>query len=74
VLVDVTDIAGDYPNTSYVTSRSFLKKPAGGVKKFLHGDGDGGTRIQANPSIAIPLTQKFLEVKDPATPRRLRGL
>ena len=26
VLVDVTDIAGDYPNTSFVTSRGFLKK------------------------------------------------
>src|SRR5262249_43775219 len=26
VLVDVTDVAGDYPNTSYVTTRAFLKK------------------------------------------------
>jgi len=26
VLVDVTNLAGDYPNTSYATSRTFLKK------------------------------------------------
>ena len=25
VLVDVTDIAGDYPNTSFVTTRAFLR-------------------------------------------------
>ena len=35
VLVDVTDIAGDYPNTSYVTSRTFLKSRPEVVKKFL---------------------------------------
>ena len=35
VLVDVTDIAGDYPNTSYVTSRSYLKSWPELVKKFF---------------------------------------
>ena len=46
VLVDVTDIAGDYPNTSYVTSRSFLKSQRGGGEEVSHGDGHGGARIQ----------------------------
>ena len=46
VLVDVTDIAGDYPNTSYVTSRAFLKKQAGGGEEILDGDGDRRARVQ----------------------------
>ena len=35
VLVDVTDIAGDYPNTSYATSRTFLKNNPDAVKRFF---------------------------------------
>ena len=46
VMVDVTDIAGDYPNTSYVTSRSFPQEPARGGEEIPDGDGDGGARIQ----------------------------
>jgi len=66
VLVDVTDIAGDYPNTSYVTSRGFLKGQPEVVKKFLMAMATAVHEYKSNPSIAIPLTQKFLEVKDPA--------
>ncbi|MGZ3308616.1 MAG: ABC transporter substrate-binding protein [Xanthobacteraceae bacterium] len=66
VLVDVTDIAGDYPNTSYVTSRSFLKSQPEVVKNFLMAMATAVHEYKSNPSIAIPLTQKFLEVKDPA--------
>jgi NitT/TauT family transport system substrate-binding protein len=66
VMVDVTDIAGDYPNTSYVTSRSFLKSQPEVVKKFLMAMATAVHEYKSNPSIAIPLTQKFLEVKDPA--------
>ena len=66
VLVDVTDIAGDYPNTSYVTSRSFLKKPPEVVKKFLMAMATAVHEYKRNPGVAIPLTQKFLDVKDAA--------
>ncbi|MGZ3291747.1 MAG: ABC transporter substrate-binding protein [Xanthobacteraceae bacterium] len=66
VLVDVTDIAGDYPNTSYVTSRSFLKSQPEVVRNFLMAMATAVHEYKSNPSIAIPLTQKFLEVKDPA--------
>jgi NitT/TauT family transport system substrate-binding protein len=64
VMVDVTDIAGDYPNTSYVTSRSFLKSRPDVVKKFLMAMATAVHEYKTNPSIAIPLSQKFLEVKD----------
>jgi NitT/TauT family transport system substrate-binding protein len=42
VLVDVTDIATDYPNTSYVTSRTFLK----GNRETVNGDGERRARLQ----------------------------
>jgi NitT/TauT family transport system substrate-binding protein len=65
VLVDVTEIAGDYPNTSYVTSRSFLKSRPEAVKTFLMAMATAVHEYKTNPSIAIPLSQKFLDVKDP---------
>ena len=66
VLVDVTDIAGDYPNTSYVTSRAFLKSRPEVAKKFLMAMATAVHEYKSNPSVAIPLTQKFLDVKDAA--------
>ena len=66
MLVDVTDIAGDYPNTSYVTNRSFLKSRPEVVKKFLMAMATAVHEYKRNPAVAIPLTQKFLDVKDPA--------
>jgi NitT/TauT family transport system substrate-binding protein len=64
VMVDVTDIAGDYPNTSYVTSRSFLKSRPEVVKKFLMAMATAVHEYKANPAVAVPLSQKFLDVKD----------
>jgi NitT/TauT family transport system substrate-binding protein len=66
VLVDVTDIAGDYPNTSYVTSRSFLKSRPEAVKAFLTAMATAVHEYKSNPAVAIPLSQKFLDVKDAA--------
>jgi NitT/TauT family transport system substrate-binding protein len=65
VLVDVTDIAGDYPNTSYATSRAFLKNRPELVKKFFMAMATAVREYKTNPAVAIPLSQKFLEVKDP---------
>jgi NitT/TauT family transport system substrate-binding protein len=66
VLVDVTDIAGDYPNTSYVTNRSFLKSRPEAVKAFLTAMATAVHEYKNNPAVAIPLSQKFLDVKDAA--------
>jgi NitT/TauT family transport system substrate-binding protein len=69
VLVDVTDIAGDYPNTSYVTSRSFLKNRPEAVKAFFMAMATAVHEYKSNPAVAIPLSQKFLDVKDAANAR-----
>lgn len=66
VLVDVTHIAGDYPNTSYVTNRTYLKNNADVVKRFMMAMATAVHQYKANPDIAIPLTQAFLKVKEPA--------
>src|SRR5262245_8501288 len=66
VLVDVTDIAGDYPNTSYVTTRAYLKKNPDVVKRFFMAMATAVHEYKRNPELAIRLTQKFLDVKDEA--------
>src|SRR5262249_45628862 len=64
VLVDVTDLAGDYPNTSYATSRTFLKKNPELVKRFFMAMATAVHEFKRNPELAIKLSQKFLDVKD----------
>jgi NitT/TauT family transport system substrate-binding protein len=64
ILVDVTDVGGEYPNTAYVTSRSYLKKHPDNVKKFMMAMATAVREYKTHPQIAIPLTQKFLDVKD----------
>jgi NitT/TauT family transport system substrate-binding protein len=69
VLVDLTNIVTDYPNTSFVTSRAFLKKNPEVVKKFLMAMTTAIDEFKKNPELAIALTQKFLGVKDEANMR-----
>src|SRR5690242_12204810 len=64
VLVDVTDLAGDYPNTSYATSRTFLKKNPDAVKRFFMAMATAVHEFKRNPELAIRLTQEFLKVKE----------
>jgi NitT/TauT family transport system substrate-binding protein len=64
VLVDVTDIAGDYPNTSYVTSRAFLRKNPEILRKFLMAMATAVHEFKQNPDAAVAVTQAFLGVKD----------
>jgi len=66
VLVDVTDIAGEYPNTGYVTNRAYLKSNPEAVKRFFMAMVTAVHEYKANPAVAIPLTQKFLDVKSEA--------
>jgi NitT/TauT family transport system substrate-binding protein len=66
VLVDVTHIAGDYPNTSYVTNRTYLKNNADTVKRFMMAMATAVHEYKSNPSVAIPMTQAFLKAKNPA--------
>jgi NitT/TauT family transport system substrate-binding protein len=64
VLVDVTDLAGDYPNTSYATSRTFLKKNPDAVKRFFMAMATAVHAFKRNPELGIKLTQEFLKVKE----------
>jgi NitT/TauT family transport system substrate-binding protein len=66
VLVDVTDLAGDYPNTAYVSNRAFLKAHPQAVKTFFMAMATAVHEYKTNPATAIALTQKFLDVKDEA--------
>jgi NitT/TauT family transport system substrate-binding protein len=66
VLVDVTELAGEYPNTAYITNKAFLKNHADVVKKFFMAMATAVHEYKSNPSVAIPLTQKFLDVKSEA--------
>lgn len=64
VLVDVTDIAGEYPNTSYVTSRTYLKGHKDIVKRFFMAMATAIHAYKNDPDAAVPLTQQFLGIKD----------
>jgi NitT/TauT family transport system substrate-binding protein len=66
VLVDITDIAGDYPNTSYVTSRTFLRKNREAVQKFLMAMATAVHEFKHNSDAAVAISQDFLGVKDGA--------
>jgi ABC-type nitrate/sulfonate/bicarbonate transport system substrate-binding protein len=66
VLVDVTPIAGDYPNTAYVTSRAYLQRNPEAVKKFMMAMATAIHEYKTHPDEAMALTAKFLSVKDPA--------
>jgi len=63
VLVDLTDIAGDYPNTAYVTTRAYLKAHRDLVKQFFMSMAVALHEYEHNPDDAIALTQIFLDVK-----------
>ncbi len=63
VLVDCTTIAADYPNTSYVSTRSFVAKNPEIVKRFLMGISDGIHAFKTDKEEALKLTAAFLKTK-----------
>ncbi len=64
VLVDLTDIAGDYPNTAYVTTRAYLKAHPDLVKRFFMVMATAVHAYKTDREEAILLTQEFLGVKN----------
>jgi NitT/TauT family transport system substrate-binding protein len=69
VLVDLNGIVRDYPNTAFVTTRSYLKSHPDVVKNFLMAMATAVHELKQNPDIAIKLTQAFLKAKDEANVR-----
>src|SRR5579872_659033 len=63
VLVDCLSIAADYPNTSYVSSREFVKKNPELVKRFMMGISEGIHDFRANKADALKYTASFLNAK-----------
>jgi NitT/TauT family transport system substrate-binding protein len=61
VLVDCLEIAADYPNTSYVSTRAFIQKNPDLVKRFMMGIADGIHQFRRNRDEGIKLTAAFLK-------------
>ncbi|WP_429810486.1 ABC transporter substrate-binding protein [Ensifer sp. B1-9] len=73
LLVDVTDIVKDYPNTAYVTSKTYLAEHPDVVKRFLMAVGEGLRGFKANPQDAMEVTSSFLKMKEgPAVEQAFR--
>ncbi len=63
VLVDVTPVAGDYPNTAYVSRRAFIDKNPELVKKFFMAVSEGIHAFKTNKLEAEKETADFLKLK-----------
>jgi NitT/TauT family transport system substrate-binding protein len=63
VLADCLQLASDYPNTSYVSTRAFIAKNPGIVKRFIMGIADGIHAFKANKAEALKSTAAFLKAK-----------
>jgi NitT/TauT family transport system substrate-binding protein len=73
LLVDVTDIVADYPNTAYVTSKAFLSEHSDVAKRFLMAMGEGLRGFRANPEEAMKVTASFLKLEEgPAVEQAFR--
>jgi NitT/TauT family transport system substrate-binding protein len=63
VLVDCLAIAADYPNTSYVSSRAFVKQNPDIVKRFMMGISEGIHDFRADKADALKYTATFLKAQ-----------
>lgn len=61
VLVDCLSIAVDYPNTSYVSTRDYVKRNPDVVKRFLMGISDGIHEFRSDKAGALKYTSAFLK-------------
>ncbi len=61
VLVDCLEIAVDYPNTSYVSTRAFIQKNPEIVKRFLMGISEGIHAFKTNKEEALKSAAAFLK-------------
>jgi NitT/TauT family transport system substrate-binding protein len=63
VLADCLALAGDYPNTSYVSTRAFIAKNPDIVKRFLMGISDGIHAFKTHRAEALKSAAAFLKAK-----------
>jgi ABC-type nitrate/sulfonate/bicarbonate transport system substrate-binding protein len=69
VLLDVTAVARDYPNTSFATSRRYLRQHPDRVRQFLMAVATSIAEYRRHPDRAQAHIVSFLGVKDPALAR-----
>ncbi|MFQ0815728.1 hypothetical protein AVM02_09460 [Brucella anthropi] len=63
ILVDVTEIVKDYPNTAYVAQRTYLSEHPDTVKRFFMAMREGLHDFRANPQDALAVTASFLKLE-----------
>jgi NitT/TauT family transport system substrate-binding protein len=61
VMADCTILAGDYPNTSYVSTRRYLKSNADTVKRFMMAISESLALYRKDKTEALKLTAEFLK-------------
>jgi NitT/TauT family transport system substrate-binding protein len=61
ILIDGTVVAGDYPNTAYVSRRSYLREHGDIVKQFFMGISDSIHQYKQDRPGALALTAEFLK-------------
>jgi NitT/TauT family transport system substrate-binding protein len=61
VMADCTILAGDYPNTSYVSTRRYLKGNADVVKRFMMAMSESLALYRKDKAEALALTAAFLK-------------
>lgn len=65
IMVDVTDIAGEYPNTSFAARRDYVKKNPEIVKNFIKAISEGIHEYKKDKKGAVEITAKFLKIDNP---------
>ena len=65
LLVKMTDLTKDYPNTAYVTTEAFLKKPNSqeAIARYFRGLARGMRGMREHPAEAAAIAAKFLKQK-----------
>lgn len=63
VLVDVAEVATDYPNTSYVTTRSYLDDNHEAIRRFYMVMAEGLRAYRDDPEGAARVSAEFLQLE-----------
>lgn len=64
VLVELKDVAADYPNSAYVVTRDFLEKHPDQIKNYLMAMTEGIYEYKKNRDEAIKITAEFFKMED----------
>jgi NitT/TauT family transport system substrate-binding protein len=66
-LADIAKMGLNFPTSSIVTTRSFIKRNENTVRKFIRGFVEGVHHAKTQRAFSIQVMQKYLRSSDPAT-------